>query len=176
MKNTEVPRSKDAKSLAAAVEDLGYPFLEKTVDLFTLDTKVITEESAVSRMRHIESLGKERCETFISERLLEKKPLSDTITKNKLSFFTTPSKMSSKVTQQLSSIKETALISCQTGGKEFFRHENQGCPPSLSDQVKLLEVGADGIFSNAHCATKSDAKKLKRRHHRWGSSGKHGQT
>ena len=130
-------------------------------------------------MRHIESLGIERCETFISERLLEKKPLSDTITRNKLSFFTTPSKTSSKVTQKLSSIKETALISCQTGNgdlDEFFRHENQGCPPSLSDQVKLLEVGADGIFSNAHCATKSDAKKLKRRHHRWGSSGKRNGT
>ena len=60
---------KDVKSLAAAVEDLGNPFLEETGDLFTFDA----EESAVSRMRHIESLGKEECETFISERLIEKK-------------------------------------------------------------------------------------------------------
>ena len=51
---------KDVKSFAAAVEDLGNPFLEETGDLFTLDTKVIAEESAVSRMRHIESLGKEQ--------------------------------------------------------------------------------------------------------------------
>lgn len=60
---------KDVSSLAAAVEDLGNPFLEETGDLFTLDMKVITEEPAVSRLRHIESLGKEQCETFISERL-----------------------------------------------------------------------------------------------------------
>ena len=46
------------KSVAAAVEDLRNPFLEETGDLFTLDTKVIAEESAVSRMRHIEPLGK----------------------------------------------------------------------------------------------------------------------
>ena len=47
---------KDVKSVAAAVEDLGNPFLEETGDLFTLDTNA--EESAVSRMRHIEPLGK----------------------------------------------------------------------------------------------------------------------
>ena len=92
---------KDVKSLAAAVEDLGNPLLKETGDLFTLDTKVIAQESAVSRMRHIESLGKEQCETFISERLVEKKPLSDPITRNKLSFLTTSSKKSSKATQQL---------------------------------------------------------------------------
>lgn len=57
---------KDVKSLAAAVEDLGNCFLEEPGDLFTLDTKVIAEQSAVSRMRHIESLGKEKCETFLS--------------------------------------------------------------------------------------------------------------
>ena len=97
---------KDVKSLAAAVEDLGNPLLEETGSLFTVDMKVIAEESAVSRMRHIESLGKEQCETFISERLVEKKkPLPDPITRNKLSFFTTSSKKSSKVTQQLSSMK-----------------------------------------------------------------------
>lgn len=45
---------KNVKSLAEAVEDLGNPFLEETCDLLTLDTKVIAEESAVSRMRHIE--------------------------------------------------------------------------------------------------------------------------
>ena len=138
---------KDVKSLAAAVEDLGNNFLEETGDLFTLDTKVIAEESAVSRMRHIESLVKEQCETFISERLVQKKkPLSDPITRNKLSFFTSSSKKSSKGTQQLSSMKRDCslfsrmYISCQNRDgdlDEFFRHENQGCPRSLPDQGNL---------------------------------------
>jgi len=48
----------DVKSLVAVVEDLGNPFIEETGDLFVLDTKVIAEESAVSRMRQIESAGK----------------------------------------------------------------------------------------------------------------------
>ena len=87
---------RDVKSLAAAVEDLGNSFLDETGDLFTLYTKVIAEESAVSKMRDIESLGKEHCETFISERLVEK---------NKLSFFTTSSRKSSNAAQQLSSMK-----------------------------------------------------------------------
>ena len=63
---------KDVKSLAAALEDLGNPLLEETGDFFT---KVIAEESAVTRMRHIESLGKEQRETLISGGLVEKKPL-----------------------------------------------------------------------------------------------------
>ena len=138
---------KHVKSLAAAVEDLGNPFLEEAGDLLTLDTKVIAERSAVSRMRHIESLGKEQCVAFISERLVEKKkPHFDPITRNKLSFFTTSPKKTSKATQQLSSMKRDCslfsriYISCQTRDSdvnEFFRHENQGCPPSLSDQGNL---------------------------------------
>ena len=137
----------DGKSLVAAVEDLGNPFLEETGDLFTLDRKVVAEESAVSRMCHIESLGKEQCEIFISERLVEKKkPLTDPITRNKLSFFTTSFQRSSKAIQQLSSMKRDCslfsrmYISCQTRNgdlDEFFRHENQDCLPSLSDQGNL---------------------------------------
>ena len=137
----------DVKSLVAAVEDLGNPFLEESGDLFVLDTKVIAEEPAVSRMRQIESTGKRQCETFISERLVErKKPLTDPITRNKLSFFATSSQKSSKATQQLSSMKRDCslfsrlYISCQTRNgdlDEFFKHENQGCPPSLSDQGNL---------------------------------------
>ena len=137
----------DVKSLVTAVEDLGNPFLEETSDLFVLDTKVVAEESAVSRMRQIESEGKKQCETFISERLVErKKPLTDPITRNKLSFFATSSQKSSRATQQLSSMKRDCslfsrlYISCQTRNgdlDEIFKHENQGCPPSLSDQGNL---------------------------------------
>lgn len=143
----QVSFHQDVKSLVAVVEDLGNPFLEETGDLFVLDTKVIAEESAVSRMRQIESIGKQQCETFISECLVErKKPLTDPITRNKLSFFTTSLQKSSRATQQLSSMKRDCslfsrlYISCQTRNgdlEEFFKHENQGCPPSLSDQGNL---------------------------------------
>ena len=97
-------------------------------------------------MRHIESLEKEQCETFISERLIEKNPLTDLITRSKLSFFTTSSQKSSKASKQLSSMKRDRYlfsrmyISCQTRESdldEFFKHKNQGCPPSLSDQGNL---------------------------------------
>jgi len=56
------------------------PFFDETSDLLKLDTKVMAEELAVSGIRYIKSLGKEQCETFISECLVvKKKPL--TITK-----------------------------------------------------------------------------------------------
>lgn len=95
----------DVKSLVAALEDLGNPNLVETGDLFRTDMKVIAEESAVSRMRHIESLGKEQCETFISERLVEKKKsLTDPVTRNKFGFFTF-SQTLAKTTQQQTSMK-----------------------------------------------------------------------
>lgn len=88
-------------------------------------------------MRQIESTGKRQW-TFISERLVErKKPLAEPITRNKLSFF---------ATQQLSSMKwdcflfSRLYISCQTRYGdlgEFFKHESQSSPPSLSDQGNL---------------------------------------
>ena len=99
-------------------------------------------------MRQIESTRREQCKTFIAERLMErKKPLTDSIKRNKFSFFTTYSQKTATTTaQQLSSMKRdcflysTLYISCQTRSGDvdkFFAHENQGCPPSLSDQGNL---------------------------------------
>ena len=97
----------DVKSLVTAMEKMGNPFLEETSDLFALDSKVIAEEATVLMMRQIESTGREQCKTFIAERLMErKKPLTDPIKRNKLSFFTTYSqKTATKAVQQLSSMK-----------------------------------------------------------------------
>ena len=113
-----------------------------------LDTKVVADEGGVSIMQQIEDLGVKQCDTFISERLLQQtKPLDDPISRNKLSFFETPSKKKiSKAQQQLSSMKSVCslfsrlFIACQSRNgnlDEFFKHENQACPPSISDQENL---------------------------------------
>ena len=69
-------------------------------------------------------------------------------------------------------------ISCQNRDgdlDEFFRGLEPGLPAVIIRSGKFTpskeEVRADGMSSSAHCATKSDAQKFKRRHYRWGSSG-----
>ena len=146
-KSFQVSFYKDVKSLVSTMEDLGNPFLEETQDLVVLHSKVIAEVPGVSRMREIEVVGRKQFEAFITERLVErKKPLSEPIKRNKLCFFQCSSKKVSKATQQLSSMKRDCslfsrlYISCQTRDgdiDELFKHENQGCPPSLSDQGHL---------------------------------------
>ena len=139
---------KDVKSLVTTIEDFGNPFLEESEDLIVLDTKEIAGPASVTILRQIEAVGKEQCNQFITERLLNRtKSLYDPIKRNKVSLFNfSPPKESCKTSQQLSSMKsDCALfarlyISCQTRDgnlDEFFKHENQGCPPSLSHLGKL---------------------------------------
>ena len=141
----QVSFNTDVKSLVTAVEEMGNAFLEEASDLFVLDSKVTSEEAAVLRMRQIESTGREQCKTFIAESLMErKKRLTAPIKRNKLSFFTTClQKAATKAAQQLLLLKRDCslfsrlYISCQTrtgDSDEFFPHENQERPPSLSVQ------------------------------------------
>ena len=103
---------KDVRSLVDVLDDLGNPFEEEGKDLIVLDTKVVADEGGVSRMQQIEDLGVKQCDTFISERLIQRtKPLDDPISRNKLSFFETPSKKKiSKAQQQLSSMKSDCSL------------------------------------------------------------------
>ena len=139
---------KDVKSLVTTIDDFGNPFLEESEDFIVLDTKEIAGPASFSILRQIEAVGKEQCNQFITERLLNRtKSVYDPIKGNKVSLFNfSPPKESCKTSQQLSSMKsDCALfarlyISRQTRDgdlEEFFKHENQGCPPSLSHLGKL---------------------------------------
>ena len=75
------------------------------------------------------------------------KPLDDTISKNKLHLFSTPKKRKkTKAQEMMAEIKSDRnlfsrlYVACQVRDgnlEEFFSHENQSCPPSLSDRGKL---------------------------------------
>ncbi|KAK3703666.1 hypothetical protein QZH41_002431 [Actinostola sp. cb2023] len=141
-------QEEDVTSLVATFEDLGNPFIEESEDLLVLDTKEIAAPDAVGRLRQIETIGRDQFDTFLTERLLDrKKSLYDPIKRNKLSLFASPpSRKTSKTAHQLTSMKRDCslfarlYISCQTREgdlDDFFKHENQGCPPSLSNFGKL---------------------------------------
>ncbi len=146
---------KDVFELTGVVQDMGNPFLDDGDDLVTLDTKVVMDSSLIQTLQTIESIGQAQYEEFVQERLVQcEKPLTDTIPKNNLALFvTTPKKFQSRSQHQVASLKTNCAlfsrlyISCQSRSgnlTEFFAHENQACPPSLSNMGSLR-----------HC-TKSD--------------------
>ena len=77
---------KDVKSLVTTIEDFGNHFLKESEDLTVLDTKEIAGPASVTILRQIEAVGKEQCNQFITERLLNRaKSLYDPIKRNKVS-------------------------------------------------------------------------------------------
>ena len=78
----------NVKSLVTTIEDFGNPFLEESEDLIVLDTKEIAGPASVTILRQIEAIGKEQCNQFITERLLNRtRSLYDPIKRNKVSLF-----------------------------------------------------------------------------------------
>ncbi|PIK35466.1 hypothetical protein BSL78_27714 [Apostichopus japonicus] len=130
------------RSLVGVIEEMGNPFEENSQDLVTLDTKDIAGPAAVETVMNAKRIGQEQFEAFTRECLLDRtKALDDPIRRNKLKVFSTSTpRNQSKGQQQLASVKNDRelfarlYISCQEDGnlEEFFRHENQACPPALS--------------------------------------------
>lgn len=137
-------------SMVSTFQDLGNPFMEDSNDLIQIDTKEVMNEKAVRSVRTIESVGKAQYDTYVRDRLEQRTvPVSDIISKNNMTLFhkTVPRKQT-KASLQISSLKSNCemfsrmYISCQSRDgdmDEFFRHENQGAPPSLSDMGQLRQ-------------------------------------
>lgn len=146
---------KDVRALVKVMEELGNPFEEESNDLFVLDTKELAGDEVKQTIWNANRIGQRQFEAFVKERLTDRtKPVEDVIHRNKLKCFgDSLSKITSKASHQIASVKKNMqlfsrlYISCQTRDgnlEEFFRHENQACPPALSDEGRL------------HFGTKSD--------------------
>lgn len=143
--------ARHVESLVSTIEDMGNPFLEDSGDLLVLDTKAIMNDAVVQTVQTIEDSGLQQYDTFVRERFQQDPacPLSDTVKKNNFPLFKNPvSKAQSRQKYQVSSLKSSCdlfarlYISCQARQgniDEFFQHENQAAPPSLSDMGQLRQ-------------------------------------
>ena len=122
--------------------------MEASSYLLVLDTKDITDGAVIDTVNKIEKHGLEQYSTFVKECLVERvKPLDDTIKKNMLHLFSTPKRrQKTKAQEVMAEIKSDRnlfsrlYIASQVRDgnlEEFFGHENQSRPPSLSDRGKL---------------------------------------
>ena len=129
------------------MDELGNPFLEDSKDLIALDIKDIMPERVVESVKNAHKIGVSQYNSYMEDRL-EKclVAVTDTISKNDLPLFGSPQPSKSKTKQQITALKNDCnlfarlYIACQTRDgnlKEFFKHENQSTPPSLSTMGKI---------------------------------------
>ena len=116
--------------------------------MLSLVTKDIADPAVLKTVDGIKRIGQDQYDTFVQERLRQRsRSFYDCIPKNKLTFFhSSKKKENSKSQNELTLAKNDAAlfsklyISCQNRDgdiDEFFKHENQAFPPSLSDFGKL---------------------------------------
>ena len=170
VKSVQATFAKHVKSLCETMEEMGNPFEEETEDLLVLDTKDIVGDEVIHTVRNIENIGKEQYTSFVQSRITDRtESLYTPIKKNKLPLFScpqAPSKSDDK--QQITSLKKNCAlfsqlyVSCQVRDgnmEEFFRHENQSYPPSLSKFGRLRSgTKADllNCLPNTHPAPPDD--------------------
>ena len=134
----------NVEALFTVLKEMGNPFQEESADLLVLDTKNIADPALAKMVGTHHQRGKERFKSFMEGLQNEGEcPFYLPIKKNKVSFF--------KQEQAASSSKEKVLkddyklfsrlfISCQNRQcdlQEFFKHENQSAPATLSDSGRL---------------------------------------
>lgn len=147
-RSTQMTFFNQLKALSSVIEEMGNPFTEESSDLLVLDTRDIADPAVSDAMRKLEKTGQEQYDTFVTERLVaQERPVQDPIKRNNFPLFSRPpARDKSRAKLLLSSVKSdcslfsSLYISCQRRDgdlDEFFAHENQACPPSLSNMGKL---------------------------------------
>ncbi|CAH1170746.1 unnamed protein product [Phaedon cochleariae] len=138
------------KALESVMTDLGNPFLEENEDLYDLESKKICPSSSKDTVFTIEDCGVTQYQNFVSERLESNKvSLKDPIKLNKFPLFKTGVKkntnlnLKSQVTASKNDCSLFRRLYIATSANrpndlgEFFSHENQEYPPSISVMGKL---------------------------------------
>ena len=131
-------------SLSAVFREMGNPFQESSADLLVLDSKIIADPALTELVGTHHERGKQKFNSFMDD--LQKEGEStfyDPIKKSKASFFKhdpVTSSSKEKVLKDDCHLFSRLFISCQNRQcdlQEFFKHENQSAPASLSDGGRL---------------------------------------
>ena len=154
--------SRDVSKLVDVIEALGNPFLDDSSDLTVIDTKEVMTNAVVAGIKSLYDRDKLRFEEYVNQKLQNcTTPITDTVRKNKIPLFgaiseKTPSKLKNTIETLKSDCQlfSRLFIGCQSRDgnlDDFFSHENQSNPPSLSCMGKLRQGNeSDLSFINTH--------------------------
>ena len=139
----QVSFTQDVANCVVAFEERQNPFADETGDLIRLHTKEVLPVSVVKTVKEIEEVGSRSFESYVQNRLASRnEQILKPIKKLKLPLMNTRPPTVSKTKNKLSALRSDCnlfsrlYVGCETRGAdldEFFRHENQTWPPSLSE-------------------------------------------
>ena len=127
---------------------MGNPFLETSPELLNLDLQNVMDDSVSETVHSVEALGKDQYQKYRKTVILDcTHSIHNPIKRNALSLFRRPaSKPKTKQAKQISVLEDNVslfsrlyIVAKHREGDmaNFFKHENQLCPPSLSAYGKL---------------------------------------
>lgn len=98
-------------TLVRVIEGMGSPFEEESQDLLRLHSKDIMEKQSTECLATIQSKGQEQYGTFVDECLRSNmKPITATITRNKVILFNEQARKSNKAETQVSLLKSESSL------------------------------------------------------------------
>ena len=145
---TQKTFKKQVDNLFKTVKIMGNQFLDEFPELVTLDSRNCVDESVVSALHTLEDTACHQYHEFVKNVLEDRKQsIHSTIKRNSLALFKRPRpKATSKHGKKIKVLQNNvalfgqlfiAMQSRESDLKEFFRHEIQSFPTSLSDLGKL---------------------------------------
>lgn len=129
------------KNVIEVIDGLGNPFSDTSIDLYTLDNKIIMPDNVIDAIRTAEDIGQTQYHKFANERIKDNTTaFNDSIHTNNLHLFNCNSrkistKSKSKIVNLQNDVFSRMYISCQSRDSNmdtFFAHENHAWPPSLA--------------------------------------------
>lgn len=136
------------KVLVETMDNMGNPFSDTSGDLLVLGTREVMNAAVIDSVRNLKELGERQCNEFFNCRLVQRTTLvTDRIPRNDVPLFRwRPGKAKTRTQEQLLAMKRdrhlfsTLYIASQVRDadlEDFFQHENQLSPPSISGNGKL---------------------------------------
>ena len=134
----------EIQSIKHKLEEYGNPFLEETDELCHITTRAVAAQSVTVTVHTVEEVGKKLFADYVNERLVQKDlTIFQPLQKNSLPLLGTHARKpaAGKIQQSLKALKADCnlfarlYVACQNRDgnlDDFFRHENQFQPPSLS--------------------------------------------
>ena len=148
--SVQIKFQKHVQLLQDTIKEWGNPFMEESEDLVAIDTKDVADPQAITILKSLKDAGNQQYDDYVDQVLVKgSRSISDPISKNNFAIFKHKSEreLSKEKLQSISRKNDVALFSrlyvaCQTRDgnlPEFFQHENQPYPPSLSSYGYLRE-------------------------------------
>lgn len=144
-KSSQVTFHRQVNKLCDVIRGFGNPFLDNFNELVTLDSRDCAHPSVAETVRKIEEIGEQQYARYVKDVTVDRtKSIHAKIKKNNLPLFgKLPTKSSSsKQEKQISLLKGNVSLFAQlfvsiqsreSDMKEFFSHEVESFPPSLSE-------------------------------------------